>query len=361
MKFEIIAECEINGYPGACSKFPGVARFDNGNLVMLFCNAGASEAVDQQMYIARSCDRGRSWQVGGPMYDYSKLPFVHPFNDSCKPVAIGGNELVAIGYGFERDEPELSLTAYAEKYGRFPNARNLISRSLDGGRSWSVPEFIEHEYPALEFSGPALWCPDENKLLAFGPPFVLKNSPQRGICFAGTDRGRQWKEYATFWASPSVAPWEVRATRTADGRIILVIWAFDLASQQHLNNFIVWSDDCGRTWSKPFDTKLLGQAANWRIADDGIYLLYTRREGNEPGLLMNKVTFSGDTPVIGEGTMIWSASGLANSGTRIEEQFRNLKFGQPSMLNLGNGEEMLVFWSCENNVYSIKTKILCFK
>ena len=290
MNARILSSTSFRGSEVSCSRFPGVARMPDGTLVVLYDDGESVDSVKHVMRIAFSRDNARSWQDGGAMYDQAALGLPHPFTENSKPTAIGGNELVSVGFGFERDEPSLGLAAYAEKHGHFPVGHNTVSHSMDGGRSWSVPSFLPHPYAALEFSGPALWCQAEETLLAFGPPFVLKGERQRGLCFASLDRGRTWQERGTFFESPSIAPWEVRSCRMAEnGRIWLVLWAFDLAQQKHLNNHLVYSDDLGRTWSAPMDTGVRGQAANLFEEDGILYLLYTKREGEAPGIYCTPV------------------------------------------------------------------------
>ena len=61
----------------------------------------------------------------------------------------------------------------------------------------------------------------------------------------------------------------------------------------------------------------------------------------------------------GESTLLWDAAGMKqNNGERIEKQFRALKFGQPSMTDLGENKWLLLHWSCENDQYAIRTRIL---
>lgn len=351
-----VASSSIKGAADSCSRFPGVARLPDGTLVILYDDGESVASVKHDMRIAISRDNGRTWQDGGIMYDAAELKLKHPFTENCKPVAMNRGELFSLGFGFERDEPELGLAAYAEKYGHFPCGHNTISRSTDGGKSWSLPEFIPHNYAALEFSGPALWCDAEETLLAFGPPFVLKGESQRGLCFASTDRGKSWEERGTFFHSDHIAPWEVRSCRTtADGRIWLIMWAFDFNTSEHLNNHLVYSDDLGKSWSAPIDTGVRGQAANLFEKDGKLHILYTKREGDEPGIYCVPA-HAPESPVC-----LWQSPAPTASSGSILQQFHNLKFGQPSLTPLSNNEWLLLFWSCqEEDGYAIRSHIIKF-
>ena len=354
---KILSAASIQGGRGSCSRFPGAARLADGTIVVLYDDGASVDSVDHFMRVAFSHDNGRRWEDGGRMYDPAALGLSHRFTENCKPTAIGGRELVSVGFGFERDEPELGLAAYAEKHGRFPVGHNTVSHSQDGGRTWSLPAFIPHPYAALEFSGPALWCAQEETLLAFGPPFVLKGQAQRGLCFASADRGATWEERGVFFQSPSIAPWEVRSCRlVGDRRVWLVLWAFDLAASRHLNNQVVYSDDLGRTWSAPVDTGIHGQAANLFDYDGELFILYTKREGDDPGIYCAPALRPA-TPVC-----LWASPAAAASGGSIVRQFHNLKFGQPSLTPLPDGEWLLLFWSHgEADGYAIRAYVVKFR
>lgn len=360
MHFQELFYTSFTGSPGSCSRFPGAVRLSDGKLVILYDDGENCDSVRHEMRIAFSGDNGRSWQDGGVMYDQKALHLEHIFTENCKPVAAGDGKLVSVGFGFLRDEPELGLADYAIKHGHFPESYNTVSVSCDGGKSWSLPEFIQHGFDtALELSGPALWCAGEDELLVFGPPFVLSGHPQKGVCLASGDMGKTWDERGTFFTSSSVAPWEVRSLREPSGRIWLVMWAYDFKEQRHLNNFLVFSDDNGRSWSEVLDSGIRGQAANLFTAGGRKFLLYTLREGENTGIYC--VPFDLDEVgklYFGSETLLYDAAGMRqNSGERIEKQFRALKFGQPSMIHLGGDQYMLLYWSCENDEYAIRIRI----
>ena len=334
--------------------FPGAARLSDGRILLLF-NAGSGfEASDCRMHKAWSCDQGESWQYDGLMYSDSELPFDMPFTDCVKPTVLDHGEVIAVGYGFLRDKPEMGLSDYAEKYGRFPPAKNHTLRSLDHGRTWGKFTIIDHEFAGLELSGPAIRGLD-GKLHFFAAPFVLKTDLQTGLSYESSDNGRTWLRTGNFFESPDAAPWEVRGIQLPGGRIVLILWVFDLKKQAHCNTALVWSDDFGATWSKPADTGLRGQASNMLIYRDELYLLQARREGEHPGIFLNKADFDAqDNILIGEDCRIWDAAGQASCGKRIEQQFVTMRFGQPSALKINDDEYILFFWHCNGESYSVQ-------
>jgi len=357
MKIQHILKQSVRHPQIANSMFPGAVRLGDGSLLMLFVSGSGFESSDMQVFKAFSTDEGATWNYAGSLYDRSKLPFSVPFSDTYKPTLLADGSLLAAGYGFLRDRPELGLSDYAEKYGCFPECRNAVLWSHDHGNTWTIPQVIEHSYAGMELSGTALLCADGN-LRFFAPPFLLKTKEQRGLVFESADNGKNWKETGTFFASKdNVAPWEVRSIQLPSGRIVLVLWMYDLKNQKHLNTHLVYSDDNGRTWNGPLDTGLRGQASSLMLWRGQLGIVQARRELPNPGIYLSMVKFDGDASLrVTDEACILDAAGMANAGERIEHQFLTMKFGQPSTIPLKNDEYLLFFWFNNGSNYSIQVR-----
>ena len=354
MNITIISQTTVNHPEAKQAIFPGVARLDDGSLFMIFVAGSDFESSDQRLVKARSNDHGKTWSIEGYLYDASKLPFREPFTDCAKPTNLGNGKLIAAGYGFLRDRPDMGLSDYAEQFGRFPKCLNTVMTSDDNGATWSTPKFIEHEYDGLELSGPVLKCAS-GRLAFFAAPFVLHADKYEGFCYASDDGGKTWSKSGTFFSSPDVTPWEVRSIQLPSGRIVLVIWAYDLKNQRHLSNHLIWSDDNGRTWSKPIDTGLRGQASNLIMFKGKLGVLQARREGPKPGICLSLIDLKDDSVAIIDEAYAWDATGLANRQGNIEAQFAALKFGQPSMVQLSESQYVLFFWNCTDGTYRVQS------
>ncbi len=354
MKITVTSQTSVKAPNDVQAIFPGVTKLDDGSLFMIFVAGSDFESSDQHLYKARSTDQGKSWTVEGMLYDYAKLGFAEPFTDCAKPTNLGNGNLIAAGYGFLRDRPDMGLSDYAEKFGRFPKNLNAVLFSHDNGKSWTMPEFIKHKYDGLELSGPVLKSAS-GKLLFFAAPFVLSAEQHRGLTFCSEDGGKTWKEISDFFASPNVAPWEVRSIQLPCGRIVLVIWAYDLKNQCHLPNHLVWSDDDGKTWSKPINTGLRGQASNLFMYKGKLGVLQARREGPKPGICLSLVELKDDGVIVLDEAYAWDAAGLANKQGNIETQFAALKFGQPSMTQIDDTHYVLFFWNCTDGTYRVQS------
>ena len=355
-KPEIIRRNRLRAPGTEVSAFPGAVELPDGEVLMLFVCGSGFESSDAELVQARSRDGGESWDFEGRILDPVKAGYTMPFTFCAKPTLLPDGEVIAAGYGFLRDRPEMGLSDYAEKFKRFPTVENCLLRSRDGGRRWGPPEKIRHSRDGLELSGPALACRD-GKLRFFAAPFLLNAPRQEGLTFESSDGGATWSESGTFFSSPEIAPWEVRGAELGSGRILLVFWAYDLKRRKHLNNHIVWSDDGGKTWSPPVDTGLRGQAANLLVTDRSVAILQARREANAPGIYLTELESWSEAGVkTGEDLLLWDAAGKSNSGSRIEEEFASLKFGQPSILHLRDGSCLLLFWQCDGDGYHIECR-----
>ena len=354
MQIEIVNKCTVRDVTCPAAIFPGAVKLANGQILLHFVAGSDFESSDQHVMQARSIDNGLSWQVEKCIVATDSLKTDEPFTFCCKPTVLENGELITAGYGFFRDRPDMGLSDYATEYRHFPKMGNYLLHSTDNGISWSELQRIEHGYNGLELSGPVLACND-GALRLFATPFELDAPENKGLTFISYDNGKSWKEGGMFFCSKDIAPWEVRSIQLPSGRIMLVIWAFDLKQQKHLNNHIVYSDDGGMTWSKPIDTGLRGQASNWMLLAGRPGILQARREGEDAGIYLNAMEhFDGTKCIFSPDVCIWNATGKANKGNRIEEQFASLKFGQPSAMQLDDGTWLLFFWHLANNEYSIQ-------
>ncbi len=354
MQITITSQTSVRHPEAKQAIFPGVAKLDDGSLFMIFVAGSDFESSDQRLVKARSTDNGKTWSIEGYLYDTNRLGFQEPFTDCAKPTSLGNGRLIAAGYGFLRDRPDMGLSDYAEKYGRFPKNLNIVLTSDDNGKSWNGPEFIKHEYAGLELSGPVLKCAS-GRLAFFAAPFVLNADKFEGFSYASDDGGKTWSKIGTFFSSTDITPWEVRSIQLPSGRIVLVIWAYDLKNQRHLSNHVVWSDDDGRTWSQPIDTGLRGQASNLFMYKGKLGVLQARREGPKPGICLSLIDLKDDAVTVLDEAYAWDAIGMANKQGNIETQFAALKFGQPSLVQIDESNYVLFFWNCIDGTYSVQS------
>lgn len=338
--------------------FPGLCALPGGGLLALYTAGNGFESADQLPYYAVSQDNGRQWSTGKPLFSTINLPGGGVFSCCAKAALRPDGGLLALGYGFEREEPTLSLSDYAARHGRFPRCRNFVCTSPAGALAWSSPRFVEHGYSGIETSGPPL-ADGQGNLLFFGPPFVLRQQSQRGLVFRSGDGGASWQEHGCYFTHPDIAPWETRGCRMPGGRLWLVFWAYDLRREKHLNNALVWSDDGGRSWSAPMDSGIHCQAS-CLLALPGypghMLLAGAVREGDQPGIRLYLLE-AGSGRCLAEQTLL-NLRHMANAAGGIETQFASLRFGQPGLLALDDGSLLLSYWSQVDGRYACRWQSL---
>ena len=329
--------------------FPGLAKLPSGDLLALFPIGEAFEAV-MNMFVSRSCDQGEIWALQGPMYEDFELG-----TGSLKPTVLTDGTLIALGYGFNRDDPEVFANP---ETGGLPDGGNYGSFSTDEGRTWSRPERIPlHRPEILETSGPCIELRNGD-LIATGPPFPMWDgtipSGRQGIVLRSRDQGKTWEDKTVFYKRGNISPYETRSCEMQEGRIVMIIWCLDEVAGKNLTNQAVVSHDNGMTWSDPIDTGVFGQASNvMYLGDDLLLAIHCQREG-EVGLYIHVVNFADDKWHILARTKVWDKAPSKHIG-RLADMGTGLKFGQPSLLQLDNGDILATHWAIEDGQGQILT------
>lgn len=341
-----------NPTPNNCSRhgyFPALVELPSGDLLAMFVMGSAFEAADGTTVVSRSTDRGRTWQLEGPIHE---KPTGHEFDcDAMKPVVLADGSLVAAGYRFHRTDPEQQLVN-PETDGVRPGD-NLIAFSEDEGKTWTPPEVIPRSRPELtELSGPLLRLRD-GTLLGAGalmPPWEGGHpSGQAGVLLRSEDHGRTWDDRVRFFADPDdrYAPAEPRLCEMQPGRVVALVWVTDHVAGTGLPNHVTVSHDGGRTWSAPSDTGVPGQASNlihWR--EDLLLSVHAQRTGDDIGVYVRVVDFADD-----RWNTLCEASVWDNAPAMKIASYASmsaLRFGQPSLLRLSDDEVLATHWAIEN-------------
>jgi sialidase-1 len=326
--------------------FPGLAKLPLGDIIALFPIGEAIDAMNNTVFISRSKDNGKTWHLEGPLHSKD----FRPTACSLKPTILGEGELIATGYGFYRYDPEVLVNP---KTGGLPEGANLVSFSKDGGIYWSLPEKVLLSRPeVLEVSGPCVKLKN-GELIATGAVFPrwdgTCSSGRAGVVLKSRDNGKTWGDRVLFYKSAggSISPYETRSCQMPDGRVVTMMWLLDEVSGRSLTNHVVVSYDNGETWSQPIDTGVPGQASSLLSLRDNLLLsIHCYREG-AVGLYVNIVDFTGDRWKVLAADRIWG--GLPSGGIGgLADMGKNLRFGQPSLLQTGKEEFLAVHWAVED-------------
>ncbi|MAE62661.1 MAG: hypothetical protein CMJ18_00190 [Phycisphaeraceae bacterium] len=334
--------------------FPGLVNLPSGDLLALFILGEALEATNVTTVVSRSADQGRTWQFEGPLHERDAE---HRFDsDYMKPLVLSDGSLLATGYRFNRSDPD-ELATNAD--GGVRPGDNLVSFSRDEGRSWTPHQVVSRSTPeVIEQSGPAIQL-RSGTILASGSLYPMWDGSHPSGCIGvlsrSDDGGATWDDRTRFFKDPRgrFHPAEPRLCEMQDDRVVALVWMMDDARHEHDTNHVTVSHDGGASWSDPIDTGLGGQASNLAyLGEERLLSIHSHREGSDIGVYVRIVDFSNDTWRTVEQEKVWGnapSKRTANYATIGQ----NLKFGQPSVLRLADGDILATHWAFEDGQGSI--------
>ncbi len=336
---------------------PGLAQLPNGELLALFLLAEAFEAPNGTTYISRSRDMGRTWQLQGPLYDKWAIAF--ETTDTLKPRVLRDGTIVATGYRFHRHDLEQGIAI--PETGGFQPGDNIVSFSHDRGQTWTIPQIIRRNYPELlELSGPCVETASGDLIATAGfynLPDGSNPTGKFGAVLRSRDKGKTWDDQTLFASPGDITPWETRVCEMQPGRLAVIIWAYDGERRRHLSNRVTVSHDNGYTWSPLIDTGHMGQASNlYYLGGEYLLSIHAHRAEN-PGIYVRIVDFTDDKWNVVEESEIWGKvlGQQTRPGQSMTQMFTSLRFGQPSIIRLSNGDFLASHWSIEDGQGKIRT------
>lgn len=331
--------------------FPGLVRFDDGELLAMFSIGQAFDAADMRAHTSRSTDGGRSWSPPEPMF--KDRPDGSLESEAFKPVLLADGTLVATGYVFVR--PDMVTPIVDPETFEILPLRNKVSVSRDRGRSWSDPQVFSIEGQPLELSGPAIALAS-GRLLAAAAPFHLGTDSHEGWIIASDDGGQSWRQLSVFFCSAhgNVAPWECRLCDLGNDRVAVLFWAYDTLRQRNLDNHIAISGDGGQSFAPAIATGIAGQASNLMpLGPDRLLTIHRHRE-DPVSLTVRILRLRDGSTAVESACALFTANAMASRTKDIAQQFGSLKFGQPSLLRVSDAHVIAACWQVENCQHVIK-------
>ena len=337
------------------SCFPFLCQLEDGTLVATHTIGEAFESVDTTSYISFSLDGGKTWSAPTAMFDKSQ--FSSPISDCAKATRLPDGRLIAIGYAYIRDNPELPLGN--PETGGVLDDFVFYSVSSDNGKSWSTPTPIECAWgPHVEASAPITLLNDGSLITPITgfPAWDGKMSGKMcGRALRSYDMGKTWNDdvICMDFGDRNVTCYEQRMCQLESGAIICIGWNEDVDSGKRLENHYTVSFDNGKTWSRPESTGILGQASSvCAIGGEKLLAIHAvRRDTDRPGIYGYIVDFSEKRWNIVDEAILWEPSVPLKKDTRMAEIFSFLKFGQPGAILLDGGDAMMSFWYAEEGQY----------
>ena len=329
--------------------FPGLVQLPGGQLLAFVAIGEAFESADMTTHLLRSADRGRSWQLQGAICDKATEPI--PTSDYLKPQILRDGTLIGLGYRFHRLDPEQPISIVRTD-GLLPGD-NVVCFSSDQGRTWSAPRIIERSTPELvEIPHGPIQLPSGDIVVSAGlmkMPDGSNPSGQYGLILRSRDGGANWNDEVRFFqsASRTVAAFESGIARLSDGRLVTICWAYDTAFGRDHANQVSVSHDAGYTWSEPIDTGHMAQSSGLLALDGQRVMSIHCHRGQEVGLFVRVVDLSDDRWNVITESCIWGAQagGQVPDSQTFETMIRKIRFGQPSLVQLDNGEILAAHWA----------------
>jgi len=333
---------------------PSIAHLGGNELLCAFDLGQAPESLDYRTYVSRSLDGGHTWEAPQRLFHDT---VTNPTTHTVRISKLRNGTLVGFGARFYRDNPDEGLTNRAT-LGFVPMDLMLFG-SADKGLSWHVPSVISPplEGPAFEICHAIVELQDGRWLAPTQTwPAWNGRSPHgwKPIALVSVDQGRTWSRFLSIFdnRSTSAIHFEQSIVQLADGRLLAVAWAYDKDTRETLPTPYSVSANV-ETFSASRPTGLYGQTAKLVALRDGRILCVYRRY-DKPGLWAQLVRLEGDRWINLEEYKLWSGDPNGSTTTNTSDQLSSLKFGFPSMVELGDGNVIIVFWCSENGLHKIR-------
>lgn len=336
--------------------FPSAVRFDDGEMLCTMALGQAFEALDLTTFLARSTDNGKTWALEGTVFP---LSLENNTTDCSRLTLLDDGSLVVFVVQQDRKRRDEGLSSN-ETLG-FVDVKMFTMKSYDRGKTWEELNEIEPPLvgPSFELCCPitpltsgkwllptSLWqdwdgyCPNGLKM----------------VSFVSNDEGKSWPEYVDVMenAEEEITYWESKIVEMKDGRLLAVAWAYDRKNKTDLQNQFVISNDDGVTFTKPKSTGIWGQTTTPLVLDDGRVLLVYRRT-DESGLWASIINLDNDEWVIEESICLWGQKreNLIATDENMSENFNVLRFGAPSLVNMGDTTVFITFWAVQDCVSNL--------
>ncbi len=337
------------------SAFPYLCELSDGRILAMHQMGQAFESVDGTTCCSESLDGGRTWSKPWRAFDKSRERI--PLTDGSKPMRLPGGRLIAMGYQYERPDPEKPIGN--DVTGGLLDDEVYWAYSDDDGKTWSDRFHIDTAWgPHAEASAPLTLLQDGSwatPITGFPTWEGRMTSRLCGRLLRTFDEGKTWSDDVVCMAFPgdTVTCYEQRMCQLADGTIVVIGWNEDTKTGARFNNHYTLSADNGRRFSAPRDTGIRGQASSL-CPLGGMRLMSIhacRRDTDRPGIYGYIVDLTGGEWKIESETLLWKPDYPVVKDEGMAEIFSFLAFGQPSAILLQDGDLLLCFWYCEQGRY----------
>jgi hypothetical protein len=306
----------------------------------------STETLDYHTRGLRTLDGGATWKDEGPLL---VKPEGAPTTHTLRTRRLEGQRLLGFGKWENRQGYE-AHRSNRETLGQVP-MKLFWFESLDGGRKWSAPHWIEPPLvgPTWELCHAIIRLPDGSWAAPVatwrGWNGELPNGELTGM-LVSSDAGATWPRFAmTFDGRKSgCIHWEQCVIVRRDQSLVATAWVYDPKTRETRPSAYVVSSDGGKTFSPPMPTGFHAQTCKIVELDSGRLLAAYRRH-DRPGLWVEVASVDAGGWRTERRGLLWGGaeSGMAGRASASEE-LNALRFGFPTLASLANGDVLIVFW-----------------
>lgn len=350
----IIYENELPQLRSRHSLFPFCSQLNDGTILASHAIGEAFESVDMTSYLSRSLDCGFTFSKPEQMFHLQTNSI---YSDTCKITKLPDGRLVALGYAYNRSDPEKPIGN--PQTGGLLDDVVFISYSQDEGLSWSSWDILDTSWGNhAEASAPLTvlqsgsWVTPITGFKTWEGKTIGRNC---GRLLRSDDEGRTWSDQTICMCfdDQNISCYEQRLCQLDSGRIICIGWNEHLINGTLYPNHFTISDDDGRTFSDPVSTGIYGQASSvCAVGGEQLLALHAvRKDCNRPGIYAFRVDLSkGKWDMVDE-LLIWEPDHPVVADNRMARIFAYLKFGQPGAIRLHDDSCLISYWREKNCQY----------
>ncbi len=368
MQVEILFDVAVSpnlaaGERAVTCAFPLSASLADGAVACIYRQGATKHSHDGVLLMQRSEDGGRHWSVPQTVANgLSANPTQTVITGGLCQTPTGA---LLASFGSVEGLPPNTYPFGADG-DRYP-LRFFLSRSEDGGVSWSAPK--QPDLHPLERVG------------VTGPPFAAANSTvcvpiecriPSGVNATGLiisqDDGR------TFSAPIMVAGDETgrlnlcdaRFDLLPDGRVIALLWTFLQENERTIEVHRCFSSDHGQTWSPAGSLGFVGQITAPLVLPAGQVIAASNYRHPPLGSLLWHSDDGGTTWATDQPIQLWDAEqgrmngqpvklpALAAVEERIWDELQRFSFGTPDLVLLDDGTVLLTYYATLQGVFHVR-------
>ena len=336
--------------------FPSICALPDGRWICGFRAAPTKGAtIGQHAMIAWSDDRGASWTEPVSPFNPQPVDGKPGLFRSAYLTSLGGAELLAALCWVDHSDADLPF--FNEETEGLLDTRVFLTRSGDGGESWSEPVLMNtspFNVPTPP-TGPILLLPNREWACQFElNKHYYEPTPwhHSSVLMFSRDEGQTWPEHTIASSDPEnrFFYWDQRPGALSSGRLLDLFWTYDNREGAYCNIHARESSDNGRTWSAMWDTGVPGQPAQPVGLPDGrIAMVYVDRTA-EPTIKARVSEDRGRTwPDATESFVYQPHTGSqTEEKTSMQDAWREMSrfsVGLPATASLEDDEILVVYYA----------------